>query len=234
MVACVLLGVCLPAQAGLFGKKDEKRQPKPETCVAFAIMHEQLAYGDDVEPAARMELLESARRAYQQALEIDAGHLPAYCGLGRVYMNMDHCDKADEIYQRGLQKFPKDVWLWHDRGICFGRMKKWEQALQCFQKAHELDPENRAVTNTLGLCLARTGRFRESFDVLLHVMRPAEAHCTLARMMHHLQRDDLCRQELAQALRLNPDLKVAKTLQAALNQPQPSRSSAEIRFEEGQ
>jgi len=224
----------MPATASplpsLLPKKDPpKYTPKVTTLVAWAVCQERQADNPELNSSQRQNILDVARSYYQKAIAVDANHVPAYTGLARVYMNMDHYDKAQETYHKILQKFPKNASLWLEVGVCHCRAKQWELAVRSFQKAGELDPESRTAIETLGFCQARAGHLQESLQTLSKVMSPAEANFTVARMLHHMNRDDLCRGYLRQALQLNPDLAGARSLQEALDQAK--RPLAQIQFE---
>ena len=175
-----------------------------------------------MDSSRQMQLYDEARQAYQQALKIDPKCLPAYLGLARVYMKLNNYDKALETYNQAGEKFPKEFSLWFDMGICHCRVKHWDLAVLSFKKALEMDPENRAVTQTLGFCLARAGRTQESLEMLQKVMSPAQAHYQIGRMLHHVQRDDLCREELRLALQIEPEHTGARSLLASLDAPPPN------------
>lgn len=191
------------------------RQPKPSTCVAFAVLREQTAAAKE-SPAERTELLDQARRAYQQALKLDAQYLPAYKGLARLYEAIQDHDRAVETYRRGLQIHPRDPELWHQLGMCHARRKEWQPALEALQKAVELDPENRRFLNDFGLCLARAGRYQDALQVLKGTGGDAHAHYTLARMLEHLGLPEPSKGHLRLALQHKPDLEPARQMLSRL------------------
>jgi tetratricopeptide (TPR) repeat protein len=100
--------------------------------------------------------------------------------------------------------------------MCHARKKEWEPALKCLRKAGELDPENRQFSHNLGYCLARSGRYEESLACFTKTDGEAKAHYNLARMLHHMQQDDLSRQYLRTAVEKDPYLIPAKELLAQL------------------
>jgi tetratricopeptide (TPR) repeat protein len=222
----------LQAQAAplsnLLAKKQEpKFTPKAPTFVAFALCQEIDAESSSLNPSQKQNLLDIARSYYQKAIEVDPNLKDGYTGLARVYTNMNHNDKALETYHRALQRFPKTGSLWFDLGLCHCRSKQWDLAIRSLQKAHELEPENRTVIQAQGFCEARAGHLQQSVQTLGKVMSPAEAHYTVARMLHHMKRDDDCRRYLGQALQLNPQLPGARSMQETLDRP-----LAQIHFEE--
>jgi tetratricopeptide (TPR) repeat protein len=187
--------------------------PKASTCVAFGAFSERCA-ADEIKynQVERDRLYDQARKAYQQALQVEPANLQALTALARLYANRGEHDRAVATYQKAVAAHPKQVELHYELGMCCARKKEWNSAVQSLQKAVALDPENRACNRSLGLCLARAGRIDESFAVLAEVDGEAGAHYTVARMLHHMNQDIPCKEHLLMALQLRPDLAPAKQL----------------------
>jgi tetratricopeptide (TPR) repeat protein len=196
-----------------------KRQPKPATCVALAHLREREADEPNRQPADRDRCREEARQEYQQALTIDPRYLPALQGLAHFQdVNGDH-ERAVATYQKALQLYTKEAAVWYELGMSHDRKKEWEPAIKCLQTAVDLDPENQQCASMLGFTLAQAERYDESYECFRKQVGEARAHYNLARMLHHLQKDDLSRAHLALALQLpmEPELTaMAQRLQADL------------------
>lgn len=50
------------------------------------------------------------------------------------------------------------------RGITFARNKLWDKAQLQFEMAMQVDPQNAAIQNNLGVCHERAGRLHEAFE----------------------------------------------------------------------
>jgi tetratricopeptide (TPR) repeat protein len=199
-------------------KELPRRAPKkPSVCVAAGVFYESEAVKAPAGSTQQEQFFDQARRAYQQALEIDASYLPAYQALGRLYVTIGDHERAVATYHKGLQKHKKEAGLWFDLGMAHARKKEWEPGLEALRKAVELDPENRRYVNTLGHCLARTGRYDESLGCFRKAVGEAKAHYNLARMMLHMNDQAQARQHLHLALRADPQLAQAQQLLASLD-----------------
>src|SRR5262249_1790730 len=130
-----------------------KRQPKANTCVGLAVLHEQAAADPNRSPVEKTELLEKARRAYQQALKGEPNHLPALKGLAHLYVTLNDHEKAVATYRRAIQAHPKNAELHYLLGMCHAQQKEWQPALEALRKALDLEPENRQLINAYGLAL---------------------------------------------------------------------------------
>jgi tetratricopeptide (TPR) repeat protein len=189
-----------------------KRQPKPETCVAYGNFRSQEAAAPGCSPEERQRFRDEARLAYQQAISLDPKHVPAYQGLGRLYVEMEDSAHAVETYQKGLTAVPKEAALWYELGMCQGRRKEWGPALESLSKASELQPDNHQYANALGYGLARAGRYDDALACFERVNGEGRAHYKLARMLQHLGQNDLARRHLELALEKDPRLAEAQSL----------------------
>jgi tetratricopeptide (TPR) repeat protein len=193
-----------------------KRQPKPATLVAYGEIHERAATDPGRSPAEQEELRNRARSAYEQALQINPKDRPALLALARLYTSEQDYDRAVATYGRAITVYPKDAALRYELGMCYARSKNFDLGLQCLQMAVRLDPENRRYIHCYGLCLARAQRYEESFAVLARLEGHAQAHYDLGRMMHHLNQDEMSKEQLRLALAQNPELTGAQQLLAEL------------------
>lgn len=205
------LGLLLALILGSAGCAATTPDLRSRTEVAFANFKVGEASSQkDLTPAQKEQLYEQARIAYQRALELDPKYAEAYIGLGRLYLLLDQEDKTLAAYQRGLKQCPQEPRLWYELGQAQCRRKDWNAALDSFRKAHDLDPDNPVYLRALGQTLAVAGQPQEALSVLTQVMRPEEAHYTIARLLRAAGQYDLSRQYLEAALRLNPDLPGAR------------------------
>jgi tetratricopeptide (TPR) repeat protein len=189
-----------------------KRPPLPSTCVALAHFNERSAADPKCPAAEQTRLRDQARRAYQQALELEPKNLDALTGLARLYVAMEQHDRAVATYQKATEYYPKKAVFWHELGMCHARAKEWEPALASLRQAVDLEPEEHLYVHALGFCLARVGRYDESFQAFAKLEGEAAAHYDLARMLHHMKQDELCKAHVQQALALKPDMQPAKQL----------------------
>jgi tetratricopeptide (TPR) repeat protein len=197
-------------------RKLPKRPPHASTCVAYGDFARQEADSTTRTPVEQDFMREQARKAYQQALEIDPKNLQASRALAQLYDARGDHERAVATYQKALKAHPKEAMLWSELGMSHARQKEWEPALKCLRKGLQLDPENRQLALNLGHCLARAGRYEDSLACFQKVVGPAKAHYNLARMLHHLQQNDLSMQHVQLALREDPQLVPAQQLLAHL------------------
>jgi Flp pilus assembly protein TadD len=207
-------------------KKEDgpKRKPMPTTEIAFGQMREGEADSPIAKqnPEAQARLRDEARQAYQQALKLDPNNLEAYRCLGRLYTKMSDYERALETYKKAMAKHPKDASLWYDLGMCHSRRKdkadntRFAEAVRCFNKAHELDPENREYLKKLGYTLAWTGQVDKGLGYLTQAYGAALAHFKIACLFDQKNERIQAIHHLRLALRENSQLQEARDLLAAL------------------
>lgn len=207
------------AKAGLFNEpwEDKGKTPlKATTLVAAAQYRLQLAADSGAPPATQELLRDKARLDYERAIEIDPKHVPAYLGLARLHELSKNHAAAIATYEKALKEVPKEAAVWFEAGMIHAQHKEWEPSLLKLQKAAALAPDNQRVQKTYGMALARAGRIDECLAKLTPIDGAAQAHCTVGRMLHHLQQDQQSMQHVRIALQIDPNLKPAQQLLAEL------------------
>jgi Tfp pilus assembly protein PilF len=212
-------------------KELPKRQPKASSCVAAGEFFYRESLAPDRTPEDQRQRREMARKAFEQALQIDPNCVEAMRGLARVYSaDQDH-QRAVAGFHAALKMTPKDANLWFELGMTHSRHKEWEPAIDALAEAVQLKPEERQYANVLGFCLARAGRYEESLAQFTHVVGEAKARYNVARMMHHLGQDDQSRQQLQLSLKLDPNCDEAKTLLTEMDAGSPKSGQAIVPVE---
>jgi len=197
------------------------RQQQVRLLAAAADCAAHRANNSTIPPAEQQEMRERARKSYEQVLAMSPKNLQALTGLARLYATTGDQGETVTAYQRAIEAAPKDAELRYELGMYHARNKEWDAAIAVLQAARDLEPKNHKFDKTLGFTLARCGRWDESLACFQAAgMTDAEAHLKLARMLHHLQHDELARQhlELAQDQSRNEqDLREARELQGQLD-----------------
>jgi Tfp pilus assembly protein PilF len=224
----------LPPGKEVVAEKDQPRLAlKATACVAFGKFQLEAARDGNRGPAQREQLLDTARKYFQQALKIDPKCGDAYLGLARTYQDLGDTTRCVATYDTALKIFPKDPTFYFELGMFQAKQKDWASALANLKTAVSLDPENRNYLNTYGYTLARAGRFEESFACFKPTVGEAQARYNIARMLHHVQQDDASKIQLRLALQIDPGLADARKLLNELDNPtpSPSRTTAAAGFE---
>ncbi len=204
-------------------KELPKHPPKnPETCVALGDVFAKEGAENPSGSTLQETKYEQARKAYEQALEIDAGCVSAYRALGQLYAQMGDHENAVKWYHKGLDKHPKEGSLWLALGMCHARAKEWNPAVEALRRATECEPSNRQYQNMLGSCLVRAGYADDAFAAFCKGGSKAQAHYHMAFMLHHMKQDAEARQHLQAATEAEPNFEPARRLLAQLDGRQPA------------
>jgi tetratricopeptide (TPR) repeat protein len=132
--------------------------------------------------------------------------------------------------QAAIRAQPQEPELWHQHGLCLGRAKQFDAAVESLRRAAELRPKNDDYNKAVGFMLARMGRPDDALPWLTRAMPEADARYNLARMMQHIGREDDGQEQLSQALRADPNhLSALKmyTESQAISTPTPAPMAAE-------
>jgi tetratricopeptide (TPR) repeat protein len=142
---------------------------------------------------------------------------------------MGDLDRAQEVYRTALAKNPKEASLWYDFGLCHTRRaattKDFTESMRCFNKALELEPQNRESQKMLGLTLAWVGQLDAAFAKLSLVQGAPMAHFNIARILEQKDQVELAKQYLRLALRGNAQLEEARSMLSRLENPGATRAA---------
>lgn len=97
----------------------------------------------------------------QRAIETHPGEN----GLKTIYVtygnNLDDLKKTDksvEIYDQGIKQFPDYYQLYFNKGISLTSVKRYDEAILCFQKSVSLNPKHAGSHNIIARILNTTNR----------------------------------------------------------------------------
>ena len=88
---------------------------------------------------------EEAISAYSKAIELDAWFAWPYSNLALVYVQKEKYAEAILLYQRSIELFSSDkdkAITWNRLGNVYRRLVDYDNAIACYQRADELDPNN--------------------------------------------------------------------------------------------
>jgi tetratricopeptide (TPR) repeat protein len=198
---------------------------KPETEVAFADTEVEAAFSENRGGAERDQLLDDARQRYQRALKADPKHAGAYLGLARMYGKCGEAEHSVTMYRQYLDMNPRDHKVAHELAAVYFKAGDYGNCVAACEFALKIDAENKQYTKTMGLALARAGRYDEGYATMAKVMGEAGARFYVARTMEHNGEMELCKQQVALVLKADPNYPGAREYFAYLNGealPQPN------------
>jgi tetratricopeptide (TPR) repeat protein len=191
--------------------------PQVKTCLEGGQMLEKQAFADHLDAMEREQLLDRARKAYQQALEIEPGNAQAQICIAHIYSRLNQFDKALATYDRAIKQHPKNAEVWAGLGQCYFEQHSFTKAADAYRKALDIDPEERAYAKHLALNLALAGQDQESLQVLTKLYgSETQAHYKFAIIMKQLDRRDEARRHLEITLQHDPLFRAAEQLLAQM------------------
>ena len=109
---------------------------------------------------------EVAERAYQKALALDPGFIPAYANLADLYREQGNESKTETQLLAGLAVAPDNADLHHALGLSRVRTKRLDAALEELKRATELAPANPRFAYVYAIALDEAGRTQEALPIL--------------------------------------------------------------------
>ncbi len=109
--------------------------------------------------------------SYQSALYVDEDNAEALLGLASAHEGVGNNDTAEATYRRAIADERLDWVSYSELGSFLNRRGRQQEALEQFDKALEVMPENGIAHRNRGAVLLAMGRFEESREASLVAQR---------------------------------------------------------------
>ena len=168
-----------------------------------------------------------AELSCRQALALDSDHADTLHLMGLLSLRAEQYDHAVDWISRAIRREPKPVYL-TSLGTCLSKQGQREEALQVFDKAVQLKPDDANLWRDLGNALGELGRTDEAILSFRHVLELDPQHWEAANqcgiLLHRLSRleESLSCLNLCDALRPNhvPTLQMRAACLSSLKRPE--------------
>jgi len=109
--------------------------------------------------------LPEAENRFKQAIDKDNNCLSAYVEIANLYKETGRLKKALEYFEQGSRLKPQiDSDLFYNYGVFLLEQGKRKEAVEMFQQATEIDPNDAEAFNNWGVALKGLGKIEESID----------------------------------------------------------------------
>ncbi|WP_024520640.1 tetratricopeptide repeat-containing glycosyltransferase family protein [Bradyrhizobium sp. Tv2a-2] len=149
-----------------------------------------------------------AEACCREALALDSEHADALHLMGLLALQVEQYGQATDWIARAIQREPKPIYL-TSLGTCLSRQDRGEEALQVFDKAVQLKPDDANLWRDLANALVALERTDEAVLSLQHALKLNPQHWETANqcavLLHGLGRveESLSYLDLCDALRPN-------------------------------
>lgn len=159
-----------------------------------------------------------AREAYQKALEHDPKSVEALLGLARLDQLAGRPEEAERHLQRAQQLHPQEPLVFAGWGEFYAAQEKWPQAIERYQQAIRLAPDEPLFKHQLGVAQVKSGAISQGLASFTAAVGEAEAHYNVGVLLYQQGRVVEAEQHLQRALALKPELAPASKMLAKIQQ----------------
>ena len=132
----------------------------------------------------------------------------SYLQIADGYRDQGHCIKAGTYYRKALKLDPDNFEAHHGLGCVFFVYSHMAEALRCFKRAHELQPESKPILASMASVIQRSGNYEVALKLFLKALedRPdvAWVYYDVAACFKALGREEDARLALESACRAEP------------------------------
>jgi len=112
--------------------------------------------------------LERARKSFRGVIKLDKDFVPAYLGLGEVYLEEDKVEEAAELWEKAY-KMTSSVLLLHRLEDLYLKQGEPGKAIEIYKQAITWKPQSVPLKFFLGKLYYRLEMVDEAFDILSSV-----------------------------------------------------------------
>jgi TolB-like protein/tetratricopeptide (TPR) repeat protein len=152
-----------------------------------------------VERGRYQEFVGKGKEAARRAIEAEPDFSGGYAALGFHHYRVGEIDEAERAYRDALERNPNSVAAFTGLGLILLSSAP-EQALENFERARVLDPENPVVYRQLFFALNRLGRNEEGIDRLMEGVERFPGNALLTSDVYFWYQEQAGRPDLAAQL----------------------------------
>ncbi|MDP7277498.1 MAG: tetratricopeptide repeat protein [Planctomycetaceae bacterium] len=175
--------------------------------------------------------LDRAMALFQQALEVDSGHVLALEGLAAACFYAESYDEAIEHFGRLAELTPRDAKPQINLGAVHSRLKQYPQAVESLRKAVQKDSQSSEAFYNLGIAyrnLEEMGMATTAYREALRLNpEMSEAHVNLGNLYVEMSNFRSAITHYNEALKLKPGLQRAE---AGLRKAEEATKASQTQF----
>ncbi|MEZ6089749.1 MAG: tetratricopeptide repeat protein [Pirellulaceae bacterium] len=215
-----------------FGRSQEQATEVNATTDALSLSNTPDKLGPEVY-VANGQLWESsgaferAMENYSKALDSDPKNGAALSAIARLHDRQNRLDESLKFFNRAIEVMPNDSTLYNDSGLVMARQENYEAAIDQIQKAIAIEPGNKRFANNLATVYMDSGSPEKAMQTLNKAHEPAVAHYNMAFLNFKRQQSGEARNQLQQALAIDPTLEPARNLLDKLGGTQIAQATKE-------
>ncbi len=134
---------------------------------------------EDEDPEKALELCD-------KAIAKSASCTDAWLLKASLYQDLNKPEDAFKTLNEACQRNPQSAECWFDTGAFLFTHRSYGQAVQCFARVKEINPDYPRVNSNLGISLLKIGDFQDAAENLANAIGNASNNIDKAHLYSHL------------------------------------------------
>jgi len=111
-----------------------------------------------------------AEQNYKQAFALDQNYNSSY-NLAKIYFLKKDMETALDYVQKSLQKYPRSIMALNLQGLIYDEQGKLDDAIQSYQQAQKLAPDELNVSYNLGVAFFKKEDYARSQEIMEKILK---------------------------------------------------------------
>lgn len=151
---------------------------------------------------------QSAKAAYEMALDINPNYINALNNLGNTYVQMGQLKGAILLFEKVLGISPKDFFAHLNLGVVYSRLENYSKAIEFYEKAIRINPKDAQAYFQLGFIYELKGQPQKAVENYQKTVQlkpdDEEAYYNLGNVYARLNQNDKAIDSYLKTVDINP------------------------------
>lgn len=146
-----------------------------------------------------------AKQRYREILKSNPKCIAARLGIARIEYDTGRVQQSERVLVDAAKRHPESRDVWIELGRLYVQEENWNSAVESFEQAARLDPNDEIARYEMGIALARSDQFKAAIPHLEFAVGKSAALYNIGYILHESDRSDEAAEWFQRSLASHPD-----------------------------